>query len=153
MVADSYTTATGEVKADSTSRRNSATVSGLEVPVKRLRGCLPAERLARSGVEGLGNSRKGVDAVHAEIGPVGKILPKRSVSIFGGSSLPWTLRITEADLYAGINLQSGMLCHLSSLIQVSERRSCSGKVAMVRATARRSSSVMNRLAPANHDLR
>jgi len=52
----------------------------------------------------------------AEICAFWEVLAQEAIGIFIGTPLPRALRVAEVDLYTGIDLEAGMLCHFRALI-------------------------------------
>lgn len=52
----------------------------------------------------------------AEIGTFGKVLAQQPVNIFVGAPLPGAWRVAEVDLYARVDLETGVLRHLRALV-------------------------------------
>ena len=70
---------------------------------------------------------------------------------------PRALRVAEVDLYTGIDLEVGMLCHFRALIPRERSSQFLGKVVMVRMIASRTASARETEStgarqPAAHDL-
>ena len=102
--------------ADSNGRRNTDSVHLWQPLIKRLCGRFPAQRLSRPGVEGGRDRGDLLGAVEAQIGALREVLAQQSVGVLVGAALPWALRISEVDLDARIDLETGMLGHFGSLI-------------------------------------
>lgn len=60
--------------ADSTGRRNTVLVDLCQALVKRLGGCLPAQRLTRASIESRRHGGDGVGAVGTQIGTLWEVL-------------------------------------------------------------------------------
>ena len=91
-------------RADSTGRCNTVFVDLCQALVKRLSGCLPAQRLTGASIEGGRHGSKRVGVMRAQIRTLREVLAQQPVGVFVGATLPRTLRIAEVDLYAGVDL-------------------------------------------------
>ena len=71
-----------------------------------------------------------------EVGALGEVLAQQPVGVLVRAALPGAVRVGEVDRDAGLDLELGVL-RTSSLprSQVSDRRSCSGSVVIVAASA------------------
>ena len=67
----------------------------------------------------------------------GEILAQQPVGVLVGGALPWAAGITEIDLQTAVEPELDVLGHLDPLVQVKDRRSCSGRVLIVSAIALR----------------
>ena len=99
----------------STGRRNSS-VRRFHELVQSLGRCSPSKRLARSTIQRCRHGGKRVDAVHAQVRPLRKVLAQQPIGVLVCPSLPRTVRIAEVDLNASLNPQLGMLAQLCSLV-------------------------------------
>ena len=99
-------------------------------------GCLPAEGLAGSAVERGGDGFELVAVPAGEVGALREVLAQQAVGVLVGAALPGAVRVGEVDGDAGLDLELGVL-RTSSLprSQVNDRRSCSGSVVIVAASA------------------
>src|SRR5262245_6824303 len=102
--------------ASSTGRRNSVRMIGSENHIERLGRGTPAQRLARPGVERVGDGGEGVGAMDAEIRALREVLAEQAVGVLIGATLPGTMRVAEVDRDPGVDPQPGMLRHLDPLI-------------------------------------
>src|SRR3954465_2587308 len=98
----------GVCRADSSGRRN-ARAERTQHLVERLGGCSPVERLARPCIQGGGDGLEVFVGVHTQVGALRKVLPQQPVRVLVRAPLPWAVRITEVDLHAGVDAQTGML--------------------------------------------
>lgn len=74
--------------ADSTDRRNIFDHILFEQAVESFRRCLPAQRFAWSRVERMGNRVQFVDAVLAEVRPLGEVLVEQAIGVLIAATLP-----------------------------------------------------------------
>jgi hypothetical protein len=102
--------------ADSNGRRNMDSVDLPQPFVKRLCRRFPAQRLSRPCVEGGRHGSNLLGAVRTQISAFREVLTQQSVGVLVGTTLPEAMRIAEVDLDARINLETGMLSHLGTLI-------------------------------------
>src|SRR5205823_10053787 len=102
------TTATKAASLSSTGRRNSS-VRRFHKLVQSLGRCSPSKRLARTTIQRCRHGGKRVDAVHAQVRALRKVLAQQPIGVLVRPSLPRTVRIAEVDLNASLNPQLGML--------------------------------------------
>jgi hypothetical protein len=107
---------TGDLKADSTDRRNTWIVLADKELVQNLGGCLPAKCFAGPRIHRVGDSIQLLSAMSAEVCAFREVLSQQAVRILVRTTLPRALRITEVDLKPGIDAQPDMLCHFCSLV-------------------------------------
>jgi hypothetical protein len=78
---------------------------------------LPAEALARPGVELPGDGIEFGLSESREVGAFGKILPEQAVGVLVDAPLPRAVRISEVDIDSGHRGEAFVLRHLTSLIR------------------------------------
>src|SRR5215210_1204094 len=101
---------------DSSGRRNTAYVTGLEELVQSLGRCSPAKGLSRPAVEGDRHGGKVLGAVHAEISALREVLAQQPIGVLVRAALPGAVGIAEVDLETSVDPQAGVLAHLCPLI-------------------------------------
>ena len=126
------------LRAGTTGRRNTFSLTGLQALVQSFGGSSPSEGFAGPCIERVSNNCEYVRTVCAQIGSFREVLSKQSIGVLVRSALPRAVRFAEVDGKAGCDPQIRMPGHLCSL--VSERRSCAGNVVIVRAMASRTAS-------------
>src|SRR4051812_39030223 len=76
----------------------------------------PVEGLSRSAVELSGDGVEVLRGVGGEVGAFGEVLAEQAVGVLVAAALPWTVRVGEVDLDAGLDGERGVLGHLGALI-------------------------------------
>ena len=80
-------------------------------------GCrVPAEGFSRSRIKGVRDRVQLSAAVSTQVGTFWEVLPQQAIGVFGRAALSRALRIAEVNMQPGIEVQPGMLGHLSALI-------------------------------------
>ena len=103
-------------KADSTGRRNTFSLAGLQALVQSFGGSSPSEGLAGPCIERVSNNCEYVRTVCAQIGSFREVLSKQSIGFRVRSALPRAVRFAEVDGKAGCDPQIRMPGHLCSLV-------------------------------------
>ena len=103
-------------EANSTGRRNTFSLTGLQALVQSFGGSSPSEGLAGPCIERVSNNCEYVRTVCAQIGSFREVLSKQSIGVLVRSALPRAVRFAEVDGKAGCDPQIRMLGHLCSLV-------------------------------------
>ena len=103
-------------EADSTGRRNTFSLTGLQALVQSFGGSSPSEGLAGPCIERVSNNCEYVRTVCAQIGSFREVLSKQSIGVLVRSALPRAVRFAEVDGKAGCDPQIRMPGHLCSLV-------------------------------------
>src|SRR5215211_1073459 len=102
--------------ADSSGRRNTASVTGSKELVQSLGRGSPAQGLSRPAVQRRGHSAKSFRTVHAQVSALREVLAQQPVGVLVRAALPGAVRVAEGDLKTGVDPQAGVLAHLRPLI-------------------------------------
>ena len=102
--------------ANSTGRRNTFSLTGLQALVQSFGGSSPSEGLAGPCIERVSNNWEYVRTVYAQIGSFREVLSKQSIGVLVRSALPRAVRFAEVDGKAGCDPQIRMPGHLCSLV-------------------------------------
>ena len=103
-------------QANSTGRRNTFSLTGLQALVQSFGGSSPSEGLAGPCIERVSNNCEYVRTVCAQIGSFREVLSKQSIGVLVRSALPRAVRFAEVDGKAGCDPQIRMPGHLCSLV-------------------------------------
>ncbi|CAA0096447.1 Uncharacterised protein [Starkeya nomas] len=106
---------TGDLRADSTGRRNTGIILLGEELIEHFARCFPPERFAGPGVHRVSDGSQLPGRVPAEISPFREVLPQKAVGVFVRAALPRALRIAEVDFQSALDAKPCVLSHLGSL--------------------------------------